>query len=585
MSRALVKIPRRSLAAQGLSLPPIKGERQEARGNGQNLPMQIIRQEAAPRWLMPGLAQMTPAYVETILRGGLLGNHYWQWQLFALMEDTWPRLVKNANEIKTAAIAEFFERFELRAFDEEDGAGASALERQKLVKSALNGLRPRADEDENGSRGTYYDILDAWLKGVSVVEVLWDQRPGDGGGPLIAPRATAWVHPKNYAWSSEGWIGLLPTNQRETYSPAQNVERFPEDQFLIAVRKARTGHPLGGALLRALGWAWAASNFAEAWFLDFAQVFGQPIRWANYDPNMPLGDRQVLAQMLEQMGSQAWAMFPAGTVLDLKEAIQNARENPQKVLLDYADTICDLLLLGQTLTTQVSREGGSRALGEVHADVRDDMIEAAANFLAEVVNEQFIPAILRLNYGDAAEAPQFVREDVKDQKAEADRDVLLLDRRIEFPKKWAYERWGIPLPQAGEETIGAPARGNGQEPGRVANPESRIPNTDQPAAEAADASGKLADRVLENLTGVEAKWLGGAKPYFTRLIEAAKDDQLTDTQFVEILARAQRQIPDLLRHLDTKLVAAELEASMGAACVNGAIRGALKRGQGRAVAA
>ena len=32
---------------------------------------------------------------------------------------------------------------------------------------------------------------------------------------------------------------------------------------------------------------WAASNFAQQWFLNFAQIFGLPIRWANDDPAVP----------------------------------------------------------------------------------------------------------------------------------------------------------------------------------------------------------------------------------------------------------------------------------------------------------
>ncbi|MEZ0258535.1 MAG: DUF935 family protein, partial [Chthoniobacter sp.] len=68
----------------------------------------------------------------------------------------------------------------------------------------------------------------------------------------------------------------------------------------------------------------------------------------------------------------------------------------------------DLLVLGQTLTTDtggMGAGGGSHALGQVHADVRSGIIDAAAKFTAGILEQQLIPAILRLNYGDCEEAP------------------------------------------------------------------------------------------------------------------------------------------------------------------------------------
>ena len=43
----------------------------------------------------------------------------------------------------------------------------------------------------------------------------------------------------------------------------------------------------------------------------------------------------------------------------------------------------------------------SDPLGRVHADVRSGLLEAAARFTSQVLEQQLIPAILRLNFGDA----------------------------------------------------------------------------------------------------------------------------------------------------------------------------------------
>ncbi|HSI14609.1 MAG TPA: DUF935 family protein, partial [Chthoniobacter sp.] len=116
-----------------------------------------------------------------------------------------------------------------------------------------------------------------------------------------------------------------------------------------------------------------------------------------------------ICAMLQNMGSAGWAAFPAGTSLELKaDGQKSGSQTPQCDMLDRADKQCDLLVLGQTLTTDtggMGAGGGSHALGQVHADVRSGIIDAAAKFTAGILEQQLIPAILRLNYGDCEEAP------------------------------------------------------------------------------------------------------------------------------------------------------------------------------------
>ena len=295
----------------------------------------IIRPEVQQRWLLPQLAAITPRYIENILRGAMAGAHIQQWELFELMEDTWPRLMKNLNEVKRAASSM---SWKLEAWAEEDmPPTATALAKQKTVSRAVWTMKPRPGWDENAFTATIIDILDAWGKGTSVLEIDWELR-----GDIWAPRSTYWVHPRNYGWTQEGYLGLIRTPAAGPMSPAyqpnlplpasplpqsgllpSNVSygavEFPEDKFLVAICKAKSGHPLSGALLRPLAWWWCAMNFSADWLLNFAQVFGLPFRWANYDPNAPQSTIDAICQMLANMGSNGWAAFPAGTTLELKE--------------------------------------------------------------------------------------------------------------------------------------------------------------------------------------------------------------------------------------------------------------------------
>ena len=75
--------------------------------------------------------------------------------------------------------------------------------------------------------------------------------------------------------------------------------------------------------------------------------------------------------MLENMGSAAWALFPAGTQLELKDAAKSTSENPQYALMQMADKLCTLVIKRQTLTSDVG-ESGSLAAGKVHLSVWDE---------------------------------------------------------------------------------------------------------------------------------------------------------------------------------------------------------------------
>jgi len=395
------------------------------------------------------------------------------------MEDTSPRLMKNLNEVKRAVVGLDWQLFPWQGENEAPSEAAQA--KARLVGSALRGMRPDPAADENDFSGTIYDVLDAWGKGQSVLEVDWEVREaGEAGeaGWMVAPRATYWVHPTCVSWDMAGRLGLRwelgdssgragTAAQRPPLTPGvwqttsrqprpSEVAEFPPNKFLISICKARSGTALGGALLRPLAWWWCAANFSGDWLLNLAQIFGLPFRWANYEPSAPQGTIDGICAMLANMGSQSWAAFPLGTTLELKEPARTGETSPQGDMLDRAEKQMDLLILGQTLTTDVSKQGGSRALGEVHAGVKSEVVRAACNFSAGVINTQLIPSILRLNYGESREAPEFrpAPKAVEDARVNAERDALLLGAGARMPKAWFYKRHGIPLAAPGEAAVG-----------------------------------------------------------------------------------------------------------------------------------
>lgn len=417
----------------------------------------LLRPQAAHRWLLPQVSAITPQYIEMVLRGALAGNHVQQWELFDLMFDTWPELAACAQELADGVMERklIFEPFA----EEDEDATATARERCKLASAALRRMRPDPAADENDLDGTLRDILDGWFRGVTCLEVEWQTMRSGALGPLVAPRATCWVHPVCFAFDANGRLGLrVDAGQETTAGQArQAVVEFPAHKFLVGIHKSKSGTALGGAVLRALAWWWCAANFSADWLLNLAQVFGLPFRWANYAPNTPEATVDRICNMLQNMGSAGWAAFPAGTTLELKEATKEGGDHsPQGELLDRADRYARLVILGQTMSgSQDASKGGGKAFGAVESDVKARRINAAAKYACGVLNAQLIPSILTLNYGDAEESPTVrLLEDDEGDLGAAQRDKVLADAGLEIPKSFLRKKYGLPEPRKGEDVIG-----------------------------------------------------------------------------------------------------------------------------------
>jgi phage gp29-like protein len=423
----------------------------------------LTRKAPTRGYMMPGIAAMTPAYVEMILRGALQGNHYQQWQLFDMMLDTWPELAACKQELLYGITRRelMFDPY----VEEDQKPTPDAIEREKVVTTALRGMKPDAAADENALDGTIEDIMDAWFRGLSVLEVMWTTSDTLKAGTITAPRATVWVRPEEYGFDDKGVLGLLEgssayLNTTTSYFPnGQNqVTPFPDHKFLVAIHKAKSGSPLGGPLLRPLAWWWCAVNFSSDWLLNLAQLFGLPFRWASYAASSPDQTVAAVCDMLQNMGSAGWAAFPEGTTLELKEAGHGSDRTPQGDLLSRADQYVRLLILGQTMTGATLASGrGGQSFGTVEAQLKQDRLDAASFFVSNIFNRQLIPSILQLNYGDTDQPPlcRFLKE-TEGTYQDAQRDQILTTIGLPIPLSHLRHKYGIPE-ATGDEPVTAPA--------------------------------------------------------------------------------------------------------------------------------
>jgi phage gp29-like protein len=261
-----------------------------------------------------------------------------------------------------------------------------------------------------------------------------------------------------------------------------------------------------------LAWWWCAANFSSDWLLNLAQVFGLPFRWANYAASSPDQTVSAICDMLQNMGSAGWAAFPEGTTLELKEASKAGGGSPQDALLDRADGYARSLLLGQTMTGATIASGrGGQAFGTVEAQLKQDRLDAASGFVAEVINRQLIPAILMLNYGDTDEAPtcRFLQE-TEGTYQDAQRDQILASLGLPIPFTHLQQKYNTPEPTGGEEVTKPPPKP--QAPSDVsAGPAGTRPTGQSPNGKSPSETPRQVQAKLYELSLIEDTEIFGRK--------------------------------------------------------------------------
>lgn len=518
--------------------------------------------------------EQLPNDVRSTLAGALSGDLRRQQLLFQAMIDTWPRLQKALGEVKRAARKA---PWKVRAWAPRGGKPDTAAEAlAKEVENDIWAMKPDPVRGLKGFEKTVEELAMGYFIGHQVLETRW----GCGAKGGWKPTSTKVVPPRFYGYPYDGSSvddeDRLMLDLSGGMSGLNNFEDFPPHRFLVAINGGHPGHPTIAAPLRALTGYWLAAVYGLKWFLQFAQLCGVPIRWAEYGSEP---DKNKVSNMLEKIGQAGWGAFPAGTKLNFVETTKSANDVPQKILIDLADEQCDIFILGQTLTSSQG-DKGSQALGKVHEGVRQDVIEGVCDFVGEVLSYQLAPSIVELNYGASrTDIPGIWVEwpETKDEKALAERDVALgiTTGKMPVSKPWFYERHGVPMPADGEDVFQPEPDAAAADPAAAAGP---VKTKSKAGIQAADAGqgnpltvDQLSGAVLEGLTGVSQQWLSPVRPFFDRLAALAMSKHVTDEDFLAALEKARIQLPEIFDLLDTRALETAFENAIGSAALAGSV--------------
>lgn len=321
------------------------------------------------------------------------------------------------------------------------------------------------------------DVLDAIGKGFSATEIIWDT-----AGKEWIPARLKWRDPR---WFCFDWISgeevLVRTlgGEREPAKSgasrprhladegrfATRAEQTPQQpftaalapyKFIVHFAKAKAGLPIRGGLARAAGWAYLFKNYVLKDWVTFTEIFGQPLRVGKYHPGATEQDRHTLLRAVANIGTDAAAIIPESMQIEFTEARQGGSAELYQKFCEYLDAQVSKAVLGQTLTTEMTHSGGSRAAAEVHQAVRADILNADARRLAATLVRDLVRPIVDLNIGPLAKYPKVKLglPEQNDLKAFAEIVTMLADRGLRISQKTMLDRLGIAEAGEGEAVLG-----------------------------------------------------------------------------------------------------------------------------------
>lgn len=268
--------------------------------------------------------------------------------------------------------------------------------------------------------------INALLFGYSVLEAVYDQTDGGQIGlNWIGEKPMEWFEPKN--------DGRLIYRQDGSGKESEVDQIF---KFFLTQRKATYKQPYGKALLTVVYWLDFFRKNGFKFWAKFLERFGTPILKGKCKNSEPDDMNQAL------LNAHAQSVISIDAE-DEVEILAASSGNAGASFETFNNTIIrqiQKVILGQTLTSGTDGTG-SRALGEVHENVRKDKLNADIRLVTPTF-QAIVDALCALNGWGEHEI--ILGEKSKQlNKDQAERDVKLKDAGAVFTNQYFIREYGL----------------------------------------------------------------------------------------------------------------------------------------------
>lgn len=503
-----------------------------------------IKQDAWSKFFSTPLYDFNPESLLFLKQSGDAGYLAERDRLFAAMYGEWDVLLKDVDKMCNAVATLNYTVVPTTEEGSESHAAA-----QKVADVVSKALWMRSPNNELGQwRHTFLQMVGtlyhAICRSVNVHEIIWERSAG-----LVYPRCYAPVQPNYYGWAVQANEPDRLVLYRDG-NPYGKGEPFPKGKFVVALNPNGPDHPMRAArFISLVGW-FGAAKWGLPWLMKYCQVFGLP--WRKFTVGSEEDKAAKLAELASNPVISDTVVFGDENV-EIINAAASGASIPQAEILRLAENACHKLILGQTLTSDTSDNGGSLAQAKVHAGVMADEVMYVGNYVCEILNQQLIPEIVRANFGAIpVELMPELRCAVP--QAEANLDQLqmykgLQEMGVRLVESDVCDKFGVPIAGPDDKVLepaGQQAAQPGM-PGEVPRPDDEPPTpgpqkptlaeelNDEPIEAAAapdvpdiDALSAAADAAAAD---AHRRW---SEPFF-KALAAALDQGLTPSEILKSL--------------------------------------------------
>lgn len=236
-------------------------------------------------------------------------------------------------------------------------------------------------------------LAEGILNGLAVLEQEWADVSIPGlSGTVQMPVGLHWIAPGRLGYDDQQQV--VKRDYADPYE-GRRLADLGRDRFIIHCPVTRSTYPVRRGVLRACVFTSMVKRFGLRWWVSGLERHGLPGLYVS----MPTGNAELKDEaknFLRKLGTD-FAGVLVGEGMDVKEIPGFDRFTGQAhmSLADYCDKQNSKAILGQTMT---SDDGASLAQANVHDRVRQDLLQADVDGLAETLRDDLLEPIVRYNW-------------------------------------------------------------------------------------------------------------------------------------------------------------------------------------------
>jgi len=292
------------------------------------------------------------------------------------------------------------------------------------------------------------DCLDAIGHGFAALEIEWQRL-----GALWFPKA---FHHRPQRWF------MNPIFDRDQIrlrgAAVDGIELCPAG-WIVHRHRAKSGYIARCGIHRALCWPYLFKNYSVRDLAEFLEIYGLPLRVGKYPSGAGADEKAALLRAISSIGHNAAGIIPDQMLIDFQQAAEGSHV-PHMAMIDWCERTVSKVVLGGTLTTQADGKSSTHALGNVHNEVRHDLMTSDARQVERTITGELIYTMIVLNIGpiDRLRCPRFEFEtrESADIKMYAEALPKLVGVGLKIKRAWAHEKLSIPEPEADDELLTVP---------------------------------------------------------------------------------------------------------------------------------